>query len=59
MLRWRRGDGATLGIATNLGRAAVAFVPPSGVPVLETREKAVAGGQLSARATAVFIESPA
>ena len=59
LVRWRLGDGAILGIAANLGRAAVAFAPPSGVPILETREKAVADGQLAGHATVVFIESPA
>jgi malto-oligosyltrehalose trehalohydrolase len=57
LARWRLGDGSVLSIATNLGRAAVALVPPSGVPVLQTREPAAANGQLAGFSTSVWIEA--
>jgi malto-oligosyltrehalose trehalohydrolase len=59
LVRWRLGDGAVLGIATNLGPNDVPFTRPSGIPVLETREAASQESRLAARSTAVFIEEPA
>jgi 1,4-alpha-glucan branching enzyme len=59
LARWRLGDGAVLGIATNFGADDVPFIRPSGIPVLETREAASQQGRLVARSTAVFIEEPA
>jgi maltooligosyltrehalose trehalohydrolase len=59
LVRWRLGDGAILGIATNLGRAAVPFTPAAGKLVLDTPKAALADGQLAAASTAVFLQEPA
>jgi hypothetical protein len=48
-----------LAIGVNLGDSSVALARPSGRPVLETRAGALAGAELGARATAVFIKEAA
>ncbi|SKA30514.1 maltooligosyltrehalose trehalohydrolase [Enhydrobacter aerosaccus] len=57
LARWRLGDGAVLSIATNFEATPVAFVRPSGVPIVETRKDCALDGQLAGPATIVFIEA--
>lgn len=59
LARWRMGDGTVLAIGVNLGDSSVALARPTGRPVLETRAGALAGAELGARATAVFIKEAA
>jgi maltooligosyltrehalose trehalohydrolase len=56
LVRWRMGDGATLAMAANLGSEPVAISAPSGNRLFATSDKAIAGGTLAARSTAVFLE---
>ena len=56
LVRWRMGDGATLAMAANLGPEPATIASPGGKLLFATSDKAIAGGTLAARSTAVFLE---
>jgi maltooligosyltrehalose trehalohydrolase len=56
LVRWRMGDGAILALAANLGPEPAAIAPPDGKLLFATDDRAIAGGSLAARSTAVFLE---
>jgi maltooligosyltrehalose trehalohydrolase len=59
--QWRMGDGAVLGLFTNLGGQPVAIDPPLGRLLFESRDGAAASvsvGTLPGLATVAFLEPP-
>jgi malto-oligosyltrehalose trehalohydrolase len=57
LVRWRMGDGAILAMAANLASEPAAITPPGGTLLFATSDKAIAGGKLAGRSTAVFLEA--
>jgi len=57
-VRWRMGDGSTLGIAANLGKEACPLILPAGDCVFPVRGDVTADGNLNACSTVVFLEPP-
>jgi hypothetical protein len=55
LVRWQMGDGATLAMAANLGPEPAAITQPGGALLFATSDKAIAGGKLAGRSTAVFL----
>jgi 1,4-alpha-glucan branching enzyme len=56
--RWRMGDGAVLGIATNLGAEDQPSVLPRGACLFSTHPQAAGSHTLPARSTIVLLEPP-
>ena len=56
--RWRMGDGAVLGVATNLGAEDQPSVLPRGTCLFSTHPQALASHTLPGRSTTVLLEPP-